>query len=190
MIPSGFLTGRSNLRNERTGRVKKERSHTSEVSGNQLSVLQLLAHTHLFFFCTNAGHVYEIYPQLEMPAAVDPDHHVPVWIEFLKSHVYGRDLQPDDWLFPSTSTNGIAHIGSHMSSNAIQGWIDKFTAHAGIYSTKICLTTHCFQRGGAQYWFMFSPVGKRWTLATICWWGGLAEGEQVSSVLVGHIYDC
>jgi len=50
-----------------------------------------LAHTHIFFFGTNAGHVYEIYPQLEMPAAMDPDHHVLVWIEFLKSHVYGRD---------------------------------------------------------------------------------------------------
>jgi len=87
--------------------------------------------------------VYEIYPQAEMPASVDPDLHVPVWIEFLKSHVYGRDLKPEDWLFPSTSSNGIAQIGSYMSSSAIQGWIDKFTTGAGIDSTKICLMTHC-----------------------------------------------
>jgi hypothetical protein len=40
-------------------------------------------------------------------------------------------------------------------------------------------TTHCFQRGGAQYWFMFAPIGKCWTLARIQWWGGWADGEHV-----------
>ena len=69
-----------------------------------------------------------------MPVAVDTDHHVPVWIEFLKSHVYGCNLEPDDWLFPLMSSNGIAQIGSDMSSNAIQGWIDKFTCGAGMSS--------------------------------------------------------
>ncbi|KAJ7938669.1 hypothetical protein B0H13DRAFT_1587449, partial [Mycena leptocephala] len=24
--------------------------------------------------------------------------------------------------------------------------------------------THCFRRGGAQYRFMFAPVGRRWTV--------------------------
>ena len=41
-------------------------------------------------------------------------------------------------------------------------------------------TTHCFRRGGAQYRFMFAPVGQRWTLARIRWWGGWAQGEHVS----------
>ena len=36
---------------------------------------------------------------------------------------------------------------------------------------------------------MFAPVGKRWTLATICWWGGWAQGEHVSSGLVRYSYD-
>ena len=40
--------------------------------------------------------------------------------------------------------------------------------------------THCFRRGGAQYCFMFAPVGQRWTLTRIQWWGGWAQGEHVS----------
>jgi hypothetical protein len=27
---------------------------------------------------------------------------------------------------------------------------------------------------------MFAPVGQRWTLACIRWWGGWAKGEHVS----------
>jgi hypothetical protein len=29
---------------------------------------------------------------------------------------------------------------------------------------------------------MFAQVGKRWSLSTVCWWGGWAEGEHVSDV--------
>jgi hypothetical protein len=43
-------------------------------------------------------------------------------------------------------------------------------------------STHCFRRGGAQYRFMFAPVGKRWTLRMVRWWGGWVEGEQVCFV--------
>ena len=69
--------------------------------------------------------------------AVDTDHYMPVWIEFLKSHVYRHNLEPNDWIFPSMSSKGIAQIGSHMSSNAIQGWIDKFTCGAGMSSQEM-----------------------------------------------------
>jgi hypothetical protein len=41
-------------------------------------------------------------------------------------------------------------------------------------------TTHCFRRGGAQYRFMYAPIGEHWSLARIRWWGGWAEGEHVS----------
>jgi hypothetical protein len=40
-------------------------------------------------------------------------------------------------------------------------------------------TTHCFRRGGAQYRFMFAPLGQRWTLARVRWWGGWALREKV-----------
>ena len=35
--------------------------------------------------------------------------------------------------------------------------------------------------GGVQYRFMFAPVGERWTLAKVHWWGGWAENKQVST---------
>ncbi|KAF8575388.1 hypothetical protein K439DRAFT_1623622 [Ramaria rubella] len=40
--------------------------------------------------------------------------------------------------------------------------------------------------GGAQYRFMYAPVGKRWSLATIRWWGGWAEGEHLYYYEEGH----
>ncbi|KAF8513429.1 hypothetical protein BU17DRAFT_68803 [Hysterangium stoloniferum] len=46
------------------------------------------------------GHIYEIYPQPELPAA-DLYYHMKVWINYLETHVYGRALQDEDYLFPS-----------------------------------------------------------------------------------------
>lgn len=123
------------------------------------------------------GHTYEIYPQRDIPAA-DVDFHMRNWLSFLQIHVYGRSLESTDFIFPAIGSNGIAHIGTAMSHDVIQGWINEFSAGAGI-DTKVRLTTHCFRRGGAQYRFMYAPYGKRWTLATIRWWGGWAEGEHV-----------
>ena len=124
------------------------------------------------------GHVYEIYPQPEMPA-VDVHSHMLVWLQFLETHVYGRKLEPHNWLFPSIGSNGVVQFDSPMSHDIIQKWIDEFAARAGIDVSRARLTTHCFRRGGAQYRFMYAPVGKRWTLASIRWWGGWAEGEHV-----------
>ncbi|KAF8514171.1 hypothetical protein JB92DRAFT_2594911, partial [Gautieria morchelliformis] len=30
---------------------------------------------------------------------------------------------------------------------------------------------------------MYVPVGKRWSLATIHWWGGWAEGEHCDTLI-------
>lgn len=76
-----------------------------------------------------------------------------------------------------------------MSHDTIQRWIDEFIKGAGIDSSEVRLTTHCFRRGGAQYQFMYAPVGKRWTLATIRWWGGWAEGEHVSKFIFHLSHD-
>lgn len=67
-----------------------------------------------------------------------------------------------------------------MSSDMAQKMITKFAEAAGIPNAGN-FTTHCFRRGGAQYRFMFAPIGKRWTLAKIRWWGGWADGEKVSN---------
>ena len=59
----------------------------------------------------------------------------------------------------------------------VQNVIARFASAAGL--TK-AYTTHCFRWGGAQYQFMYAPIGKRWSLSKIRWWGGWAVGEHVS----------
>jgi integrase len=77
-------------------------------------------------------------------------------------------VQPHDFIFPAMSANGIVHPGQPISHDTVQKWINESTAGAGILGN---FSTHCFRRGGAQYWFMFAPVGQRWTLAKVRWWG-------------------
>lgn len=102
--------------------------------------------------------------------------HLLRWITHLENAI-GRPLRADDYVFPNISTNGIFNPSEPISYDIIQIHISHFTQEAGL--TKI-YTSHCFRRGGAQYRFMFAPIGKRWSLSTIRWWGGWAIGEHVS----------
>lgn len=81
--------------------------------------------------------------------------------------------------------NGIMQPGQPLSHDTVQKWIDEATTGAGILG---CFSTHCFRRGGAQYWFMFAPVGQRWSLAMVRWWGGWADGEQ-RNTLIRYLLD-
>ena len=103
-----------------------------------------------------------------------------VWLDCLREE-YGGDLKPDDYIFPAFNQHAKLQRGIPATPDAIQLWISEFTADSGISPTLGQFTTHCFRRGGAQYRFMFAPVGKRWSLRTVRWWGGWATGEHVSS---------
>ncbi|KAG1718424.1 uncharacterized protein EDB91DRAFT_1066652 [Suillus paluster] len=127
---------------------------------------------------------YKIYPRPNMPAC-DNFFWMLVWIKWLESFHYGRTLQPNDFIFPAMSANGVVHPGQPISHDTVQKWINESTAGAGIRGN---FSTHCFRRGGAQYWFMFAPVGQRWTLAKVRWWGGWADGEQ-RDTLVRYLLD-
>ncbi|KAG2054411.1 hypothetical protein BDR06DRAFT_832664, partial [Suillus hirtellus] len=72
----------------------------------------------------------------------------------------------NDFLFPAMSANGIMHPGQPISHNTVQKWINKSTTGAGIHGDFL---THCFHQGGAQYWFMFTPVGQWWMFAKVHW---------------------
>jgi hypothetical protein len=122
-----------------------------------------------------AANHYQIYPRPSIPAC-DSFFWTLVWFKWLELFHYGRALQPQDFVFPTMSANGIVHPGQPISHDTVQKWIHESTASAGILGN---FSTHCFRRGGAQYWFMFAPVGQRWTLAKVRWWGGWAEGEHV-----------
>lgn len=89
----------------------------------------------------------------------------------------GRALEPDDYLFPFISSNGLINPKKEMTHDVLQSLLSLFVASAGITTY---YTTHCLQRGGAQYRFMYASIGQRWSLMRIHWWGGWAEGEDVS----------
>ncbi|KAF8516847.1 hypothetical protein BU17DRAFT_67293 [Hysterangium stoloniferum] len=128
------------------------------------------------------SHKYEIHPQPEMPS-VDMHFHMNIWMNFLKAFVYGRELEPNDFIFPSVTSTGTVQPEVPISHNTIQKWLDEFAEGANIELGTTRLMTHCFRRGGAQYRFMYAPISKRWSLTTIRWWGGWAQGEHINTLI-------
>ena len=101
------------------------------------------------------------------------------WKSFYESQLLHRKLLPNEYLFPTISPNGQPHPEKPLDHNMVQKNINEFASAAGI---KKHYSTHSFRRGGAQYRFMFAPLGERWSLSTIRWWVGWAKGEHVSTV--------
>lgn len=126
-----------------------------------------------------------------MPAC-DAFRWLTIWIRYLETVHYGRPLDPEDYIFPAMGANGIVQPREHISHDTVQSWINEATTGADIRQASGggSFSTHCFRRGGAQYRFMYAPVGERWSLAVVRWWGGWAEGEHVCltvTVTVTHI---
>ncbi|KAF8522173.1 hypothetical protein BU17DRAFT_44745, partial [Hysterangium stoloniferum] len=133
------------------------------------------------------SHRYEIHPQPDMPS-VDMHFHINSWIIFLETFVYGHELEPNDFIFPSVTSIGTVQPRTPISHDTIQKWLDEFVEGANIELGTTKLMTHCFCRGGAQYRFMYAPVDKRWSLATIRWWGGWAQGKH-RDTLIRYLLD-
>ncbi|KAF8057447.1 hypothetical protein FPV67DRAFT_1430111 [Lyophyllum atratum] len=123
---------------------------------------------------------YKIYKQdIE---EIDLYTHLLRYMDYVERTI-GRALAPDEFLFPYISSNGAIHLNREMSHDMVQNLIDEFT---GDLAKRY--TTHCFRRGGAQYRFMYAPLGQRWSLTAVRWWGGWAEGESVD-MLVKYLLD-
>ncbi|KAJ7242308.1 hypothetical protein C8J57DRAFT_1244177 [Mycena rebaudengoi] len=121
---------------------------------------------------------YNIYEQSELPE-IDMYTHLLLWLKFHAEHL-DRDLEPTDYVFLYIAPNGVIHPKREMTLQNCQDLIDEFAKGAGLTKS---YTTHSFRRGGAQYRFMFAPLGKRWSLAIIRWWGGWARGEKVDTLM-------
>lgn len=104
------------------------------------------------------------------------------WKKFLESYL-GAELKPGDYLFPNIGTNGVIRTTQPMTYDMLQLLLTKFCAGAAGTGVVKRYTTHSFRRGGAQYRFMFAPLGQRWSLNRVRWWGGWAVGEYVSILL-------
>jgi integrase len=101
------------------------------------------------------------------------------WIDHYETHILRRKLKPDEYIFPAFNSTWTAlRPNEPCDSKAINSLINEMAAAAGIKGART-FTTHCFRRGGAQYRFMYAPIGERWSLARVRWWGGWAEGEHV-----------
>lgn len=98
--------------------------------------------------------------------------HVVRWLKFLENRIYCCALEDVDHIFPSVNKDGQnVRRGSPISHDTIQVWITEWATAVGIEGNGTHFTTHCFRRGGAQYRFMYAPIGLRWSLAVIRWWG-------------------
>ncbi|KAF6742593.1 hypothetical protein DFP72DRAFT_830331, partial [Ephemerocybe angulata] len=53
-----------------------------------------------------------------------------------------------------------------VTGQAVDKTIKKMASAAGL-SKPNSYTTHCYHHGGAQYRFMFAPIGECWTVAHI-----------------------
>ncbi|KAJ7082682.1 hypothetical protein B0H15DRAFT_785582 [Mycena belliarum] len=131
--------------------------------------------------------VFKICTQPDLPAC-DAYNWVMQWRTYLANEIYGRPLKPDDYIFPALGANGRVQTGEHISHDDVDKWIKEFASRAKLPQKNGTFSTHCFRRGGAQYRFMFAPVGRRWTLRQVRWWGGWAEGEH-RDTLIKYLLD-
>ncbi|KAF9242145.1 hypothetical protein BU15DRAFT_44465 [Melanogaster broomeanus] len=127
---------------------------------------------------------YKIYPQPDLRGS-DAFVWLLLWMKWLEVFHYVHALGPDDCVFPAMGANGVVQPRELLSHDTVQKWINEATSGAGIPGS---FSTHCFRRGGAQYRFMFSPVGQRWSLAKVRWWGGWAEQEN-RDTLIRYLLD-
>ena len=98
------------------------------------------------------------------------------WVKYI--HL-GEAMGAEEFLFPAVGrTTGILRPGEPLSHDQVQKSLDAAVKGAKIEEK---FSTHCFRRGGAQYRFMSAPLGERWSLHCVRFWGGWAEGEQVST---------
>ncbi|KIO13539.1 hypothetical protein M404DRAFT_122553 [Pisolithus tinctorius Marx 270] len=123
---------------------------------------------------------YKVYPRPDMGKACDVFMRLVFWMRWIEIVHLGRPMANDDFLFPAVGANGVLQPGEPLSHDMVQKWIDEGVTGAGIPGT---FSTHCYRRGGAQYRFMYAPVGQRWTLAHVRWWGGWAEGEHRDTLM-------
>ncbi|KAH7918493.1 hypothetical protein BV22DRAFT_1041730, partial [Leucogyrophana mollusca] len=90
-----------------------------------------------------------------------------------------RPPEPDEYIFPRMGSNGICYSRVETPCDAVQKMLAKVSKEAGLSEKH---SSHCLRRGGVKY-RIEAPLGERWSLTTIRWWGGRAEGESVDTLI-------
>ncbi|KZP02371.1 hypothetical protein FIBSPDRAFT_770814, partial [Athelia psychrophila] len=97
------------------------------------------------------GHHYHIYPQPNLPSA-DLYNQILDWLDCY-------ELLTDNYIFPLLHINGVIEPHQMITSDMAQKIITDSATAAGLPAAYLFMT-HCFRRGGAQYRFMFAPIGE------------------------------
>ena len=101
------------------------------------------------------------------------------WMNWVKHVHLSQAMEAGDFLFPMVGVgNGVLWREEPLLHDLVQKSLDTAVAEAEILGK---FSTHCFCRSGAQYQFMSAPLGERWSLQCIRFWGRCAEGKQVST---------
>ncbi|KAH7902777.1 hypothetical protein BJ138DRAFT_1201457, partial [Hygrophoropsis aurantiaca] len=125
------------------------------------------------------GNYYEIYEQTKTPE-ICMYSHLRAYVKYLEKVVLRRSMEPDEYIFPRVGSNGIYYFKQEMTYDTVQKLLAKLSKEAGLSERH---SSHCLRRGGAKYRFLEAPLGERWSLGIIRWWGGWAEGESVDTLI-------
>ncbi|KAH7904965.1 hypothetical protein BJ138DRAFT_1106376 [Hygrophoropsis aurantiaca] len=131
------------------------------------------------FQSSRQGNHYEIYEQAKTPE-ICMYLHLRTYVRYLEKVVLRRLMEPEEFIFPRVGSNGIYYFKQEMSYDAVQKMLTKLSKEAGLSERH---SSHCLRRGGAKYRFLEAPLGERWSLSIIRWFGGWAEGESVDTLI-------
>ncbi|KAG8946442.1 hypothetical protein FRC03_001367 [Tulasnella sp. 419] len=132
------------------------------------------------------GHAYNIFSDPPEGIEVDSYVHLMVWRDFYQNfYLQTSVLDPSLHVFPFFHTLSGEINRTKGCSETFMTLLKEFAVAAGLVGEgepNFPFTTHCLRRGGAQYRFMYAPIGYRWPLQVIRWWGGWAENEQARTI--------
>eukprot|EP00033_Pygsuia_biforma_P000963 GCRY01001105.1.p1 GENE.GCRY01001105.1~~GCRY01001105.1.p1 ORF type:complete len:547 (-),score=98.80 GCRY01001105.1:516-2156(-) len=128
------------------------------------------------------GNVYQIFPCPQTPE-LDLFHWLKEWKRIVVSLGDSVGPSPNHPVVAALSRNKAKEVvidpAAPISSRSFLILINRVFSDAGI--TGIHFTTHSFRRGAAQHYFIMAT--PRWSLASVKWWGGWSQSDDVSVVI-------
>jgi len=110
------------------------------------------------------GNQYKIYPHPDIGTTCDVFLWILLWIKWVEMFHLDCPMKATDFMFPAVGANSILCPGESLIHDTIQKWIGQSVAGAKISGS---FSMHCFRHGGAQFWFMYAPIGQQWTLVRV-----------------------
>lgn len=125
----------------------------------------------------------------QMHKPLDP-HEAKVWalpkIQRRRQFVFEKTRIPhagNHMLLPAVQASGKLDVMTAMPSRSWVAIWEDLCERSGLNAQNPtgCFSSHSLRQGGAQWRYNYAPVGSRWGLPIIRWWGGWANGEGVSN---------